>query len=133
FALICFFSCALLLMLIRKNALPKELAEFLLLLVISYNTSLLYAFAVFFVFWHSWDATSVQIFKLSTVKKGFNIKNWIKEAAPFTILSWAGIGLLLWLSTYWMSSWPLVTLFFILVSIITLPHTIVMSRFYKAS
>lgn len=121
----------LLLFLTRKELVIKEVIDLILVFVISYNTSLLFAFAIFFVFWHSWDATTIQIFKISLLKKGFNLRSWMKEAAPFSLISWFGIAVLLWLSTYWSTSWPLVTLFFVLVSIITLPHAIVMSRFYS--
>ena len=131
FTAICFLGLIIPLLLARKEIITKEVIDLILVFVISYNTSLLFAFAVFFVFWHSWDATTMQIFKIGALKKGFDFRSWIKEAAPFSLLSWFGMALLLWLSTYWSMSWPLVTLFFVLVSIITLPHAIVMSRFYS--
>jgi Brp/Blh family beta-carotene 15,15'-monooxygenase len=108
----------------------REALELLILYVISYNTSLLVGFAVFFAFWHSYDATIFQVLKLSALRKDFNLKSWVKAAAPYTIVSWLGIVLIIILANQFETSWPLITLFFIIVSLITLPHVIVMSRFY---
>jgi Brp/Blh family beta-carotene 15,15'-monooxygenase len=108
-----------------------EALELLLLYCISYYSSLLVGFAVFFTFWHSYDATIFQVLKLSAKRTDFNLKSWVKAAAPYTIISWIGILLIIFLANQFEINWPLITLFFVLVSIITLPHVIVMSQFYK--
>lgn len=111
--------------------LQKEVLDLILVFILSYNTSLLFGFAVFFAFWHSWDAAKMQIVKISQIRKGFSINKWSREAAPFTLISWAGISLVLMLFDLLTLPWPMITSFFVLVSIITLPHAIVMSKFYK--
>ncbi|MEQ9301884.1 MAG: Brp/Blh family beta-carotene 15,15'-dioxygenase [Cyclobacteriaceae bacterium] len=111
--------------------LRKEIIDLILVFIVSYFTSLLFGFAIFFAFWHSWDAAKMQIGKISQIKQEFNLKKWSKEATPFTLISWAGIGLILVLFELTALPWPIITSFFVLVSIITLPHAIIMSRFYK--
>lgn len=113
-----------------KN-LPKEILDLIMILLISYGTSLLFGFAIFFTFWHSWDAVNTQIEKIKQLRPDFKFSDWIKAASPFTFLSWAGIALAIIGFQIIDLPWPMITSFFVLVAIITLPHAIVMSRFYK--
>ena len=128
-AILLFFS--ILLMLKDWRFLVKEWLDLTLIFVITYNTSLIFGFAIYFAFWHSWDATSMQILKIRQVRSGFDLGAWYKEAAPFTLVSWAGLALMVLLFQWIDWPWPLITTFFALVSIITLPHALIMSRFYK--
>ncbi|MFT4737258.1 MAG: Brp/Blh family beta-carotene 15,15'-monooxygenase [Cyclobacteriaceae bacterium] len=112
------------------KVLLHQFAELLLIYLISRYTSLLVAFAVFFSFWHAYDSTSFQLSRLRKSKKNFNLLSWVKKAAPYSAISWVGIILIISISLHLKLSWPLITLFFVLVSIITLPHVIIMSRFY---
>jgi Brp/Blh family beta-carotene 15,15'-monooxygenase len=121
----------LLLLLNSPDLFVKECIEMIMLFIISSYTSLLVGFAVFFAFWHSYDSASFQLLKLSKIKKGFNFRAWLKKAAPYTIISWVGIVIILLLAVRLDLSWPIITLFFVLVSLITLPHVIIMSRFYS--
>lgn len=121
----------IILLLNSHKLLIKEVLELSLLMLISYFTSLLFGFAIFFAFWHSFDSTSHQLESLKKIKTDFNFSQWMKEAAPFTVISWIGLMLLTVLFIYMELSWPVTTLFFVLVSLITLPHIIVMSGFYK--
>ena len=107
----------------------KELIELGLLFTIALNTSLLFAFATFFAFWHSRDAVAHQLSLLKPVK--LDLKTWIKLATPYSLMSVFGIGMMLILFGYTSTDFPLVTAFFVLVALITLPHVIVMSTFYR--
>lgn len=124
-------SLSILLIFSSPKIFIKELTEFALLYMLSNYTSLLVGFAVFFAFWHSFDSASFQLMKLKMITKGFNLKNWIKKAAPYTIISWVGIIIIILIALQLELSWPLITFFFVLVSLITLPHVIIMSRFYS--
>lgn len=113
-----------------KKQLLVESANLMLLFIIAYNTSLLLGFAIFFTFWHSYDATLFQVLKLKRKENNFSIVKWLKAAAPYTILSWMGIVTIVLGCYYLEINMPSITLFFVLVSLITLPHVLVMSRFY---
>jgi Brp/Blh family beta-carotene 15,15'-monooxygenase len=121
----------LLLVLSSRALFIRESIELAMLYIISSYTSLLVGFAVFFALWHAYDATSFQLLKLSEIKKGFGMRAWIRNATPYTVISWVGIIVIILLAVQLDLSWPLVTLFFVLVSLITLPHVMIMSRFYS--
>lgn len=124
-------SLLIILLINSPKLLIKETMELSILMLISYHTSLLFGFAIFFAFWHSFDSTWHQLESLKKIKTDFNFVQWMKEAAPFTIISWFGLILLTVLFIYMELNWPVTTLFFVLVSLITLPHIIVMSGFYN--
>ena len=114
-----------------KKRLIKELIELGLIYCISTNTSLLFSFAVFFVCWHSRDAVLHQVNKLNIYSNLFNLKKWIRLSIPFSIIAVIGILILVMVFYSFRIEIPLVTVFFILVALITLPHVIVMSTFYQ--
>jgi Brp/Blh family beta-carotene 15,15'-monooxygenase len=112
------------------KALLREVAELGLIFLIAWNASLLLSFAVFFAFWHSRDAAWLQIVRLRRREKGFDLRRWVKLALPYTLMSLAGMGGIVLCYSFASFSLPLVTFFFILVALITLPHVLVMSVFY---
>ncbi len=109
----------------------KELIELGLIVVIAMNTSLLFSFAIFFAFWHSRDAVVHQIVKFRRGQAGFAWQSWARLSLPFTLLSLAGMAILIASFYLFSVDIPLITAFFVLVALITLPHVIVMSRFYN--
>ncbi len=113
------------------NTLISQIIEFLILYLIANFTSLILAFALFFAFWHSRDATYDQIIRIRKYAFDFNIKYWLKLAAPYSLISILGIALIILLSFYIELEIPIITLFFVLVALITLPHVFVMSTFYR--
>ncbi|MEM9325235.1 MAG: Brp/Blh family beta-carotene 15,15'-dioxygenase [Bacteroidota bacterium] len=119
------------LVLCSGQAVMKELPELLILAVITWNSPLLLSFAIFFVFWHSVDAVKSQISKIRLSEGSFDLRRWIKLSTPFTALSLVGIGGTIAYGLYFGTSLPLLTVFFVLIALITLPHAIVMSRFYR--
>ncbi|MEQ8360411.1 MAG: Brp/Blh family beta-carotene 15,15'-dioxygenase [Cytophagales bacterium] len=108
-----------------------QLTELIILYLIANFTSLILAFALFFAFWHSRDATFDQITKIRKHAFNFNFKDWLKLASPYTIISILGIVLIIMFSHYIDLEIPAITLFFVLVALITLPHVFVMSTFYR--
>ncbi len=117
---------------VRSQALSKELPELAMIFVLSWNTTLLLSFALFFVFWHSVDAVKAQLRGLKEVEIGFDLRKWAKLSAPFTIISILGIGLAIVGTVFFEMPMPQLTVFFILIALITLPHAIVMSWFYQS-
>lgn len=116
---------------VDKKTLMIQLFEFALILLLFYSTGLLVGFTVFFVFWHSVDAIYLQ---LSLIKKNipsFDLKDFMRVAWPLSVFSVAGIGLLLYI--VYIFDLPLITLLFIMISIITLPHHLAVEKFYAVS
>jgi hypothetical protein len=62
---------------------------------------------------------------------GFTIWNFIKLLAPYSILSIIGTTILLLLSYYNIISYSIPFLSIMIISVITLPHAIVMNIFYN--
>ncbi|QNL20671.1 Brp/Blh family beta-carotene 15,15'-dioxygenase [Hyphobacterium sp. CCMP332] len=108
-----------------------QLTELIILYLIANFTSLILAFALFFAFWHSRDATYDQITKIRKYAINFNFKEWLKLASPYSLISILGIVLIIVFSLYIDLKIPTITLFFVLVALITLPHVFVMSVFYR--
>ena len=60
----------------------------------------------------------------------FDLKDWIKAAIPFSLMSLFGIGLLLWVAAWEGLPFHPVLLFFIAVSMLTLPHINLVGSLY---
>ncbi|NQZ74832.1 MAG: beta-carotene 15,15'-dioxygenase, Brp/Blh family [Ekhidna sp.] len=88
------------------------------------------AFTLYFVFFHSLNAFTHQYAWLRDRNKGYNIKSFLVDLAGFSLLAIIGVVLLLWVLGP-KSQASLITYFFILVSLITLPHAITLDQFYK--
>ncbi|MFT5641714.1 MAG: Brp/Blh family beta-carotene 15,15'-monooxygenase [Cyclobacteriaceae bacterium] len=106
-----------------------ELFDLGVITLLSIVCPLLLSFALFFAFWHSKDAIILQINSLKLSSNSFSIRQWIKLALPFSILSIVGIVMIIGVTQFFEFEIPLVTLLFILIAIITLPHALIMSRY----
>lgn len=109
----------------------KEVGELLILTILFLNSSLLIGFAIFFAFWHSRDAVMIQIREFRALRPAFSLSEFVKLALPFTLLSTFGIALLLILFNYFTTPIPEVTLFFVMISLLTMPHMFIIARFYR--
>lgn len=110
----------------------RQLLEMALLAFIAYWLPLLLAFALFFTFWHSRDALVLQWKRLRSFKPDLQVPGLLKMMLPFTLLSLVGMAMIIaggeWLLDMEV---PYITLFFILISLLTLPHMLLMSEFYR--
>jgi hypothetical protein len=59
------------------------------------------------------------------------IKKFIIQLAPFSIISFIGIGIILLLAKSYLNEEQMILLFFILVSLISAPHIWVMNNFLE--
>ncbi len=131
-------SCVMIqtLILLAKNIISKSklLEEWGILLLLSglfYSTSLLLGFAIYFVFWHSLDSVKDQIVQLKIVQPDYGFKKYLQQVIPFTLLAFGSIGLFTWLSPAALLSDVWISQFFILISIVTLPHSLLMDSFLE--
>ncbi len=109
----------------------KNILDFTLLAVIFYFSDLLIGFTIFFTLWHSLDAISLQITGLKKMDPTFSVFDFVKAALPFTLISISGIIMLLIVFYFYQSSIPLITVFIIAISMLTLPHHLEVGRFYN--
>lgn len=98
--------------------------------LINLTYGLLFSFTIYFIFFHSINAFTHQYQWLKSQSKKYDFKKFLIDLSGFSLISIFGIVLiLLFLDLKNMSK--LTTYFFILVSIITLPHAITFDRFYN--
>jgi Brp/Blh family beta-carotene 15,15'-monooxygenase len=92
------------------------------ILILFTQTSLLWSFAVYFVFWHSFPSLKEQSYILypNSLKP---ISKYTKTALPYWILSTVGLAL----AFYFFAdhSFSLLSVFFAFIAAITIPHVVV--------
>ena len=119
-----YFTLATLIYLTRKDIrlfFIKQLNIGVLILLFA-STNLLVSFTIFFSLWHSLKSIKLEINNLQIQGISLTIKDFFKQAIPLSIISYLGILVLLVLNNYLGSSVPTLTVFFIVLSTITLPH-----------
>lgn len=96
-----------------------------------YLFPILISFTFFFVVLHSLKVLAQEYSYLKELRSEFEIRTFLLSLAPYSLLSLFGIGMIYYLSTYnWIDVSDIV-LAFILISVITLPHSFVMEWFYQ--
>lgn len=90
--------------------------------------SLLVSFAVYFGLWHACQSIEGE---LASLRTSFRLWDWMKAAWPFSLISFAGLGLLLLSLPWWGGHISPLLVFFVLISVLTLPHMQLMERLYR--
>jgi Brp/Blh family beta-carotene 15,15'-monooxygenase len=105
--------------------------DYLVLVPFLYFSPLLISFSVYFGFWHSIPSMLAEYKYLSQVPAFNSPLKFGKELLPFSGISLIGIGLVLFLGVEFLESNELYLLFFVLISLISLPHILYMDTFLK--
>jgi beta-carotene 15,15'-dioxygenase len=113
------------------KAIVKETLMLLLILVNFYCLPLLLGFTVYFCTLHSMQVLSDEFDFLKEKLRGFSAFYFIKLLFPYSIISVLGILFLMGMSLLKIFPISATLLVFIVVSILTLPHSIVMDNFYS--
>ncbi|NND78563.1 MAG: beta-carotene 15,15'-dioxygenase, Brp/Blh family [Maribacter sp.] len=111
---------------INGSQLGYLLTSMAILILIFSTTSLLLGFAVYFVVWHSTDAIHLQL-EFINRKKKYEIKNWIKDTMPFSILAIFFLVAVMFLIEF-DDVQSLGALVFIFISAITIPHMLITEK-----
>lgn len=108
-----------------------ELIIFGLIHIAFFLLPLLIGFTLYFVLLHSLKVMLEEFRYLRFKKRGLSIMGFVKMLAPFTVLSifFGAVVILLAYLGILQASYALI--FLVLLSAITLPHSIVMDQFYK--
>jgi len=122
--------------LLLKNKIDKErlLSELFLLFLIHITFFLfpfIIGFTLYFTALHSLKVMNDEFKYLKKENINFTIFNFLKLLAPYSILSIFGTTLLLFLSYYNYIPYSIPFLAIVIISVITLPHAIVMNIFYN--
>ncbi|MFO7848288.1 MAG: Brp/Blh family beta-carotene 15,15'-dioxygenase [Balneolaceae bacterium] len=102
----------------------------LLLIACLLGTGPLIGFAIYFALWHSAGHIREMISFFESRNKPLTIARFYKKAAPFTLISFAGLALLFQVNTLLSLDNQFITLMFILISVLTLPHMFIVERMY---
>jgi Brp/Blh family beta-carotene 15,15'-monooxygenase len=117
---------------ISRQKMAKECGVLLLLTGLFFFTPLLIGFSIYFVFWHSIDSIKDQIACLRAANPDYTLNNYLGQVVPFTLVAFGGMGLFAWLSPAALMTDAWLGQMFILISIVTLPHSILMDAFLEA-
>ncbi|MGY6558119.1 MAG: Brp/Blh family beta-carotene 15,15'-dioxygenase [Nitritalea sp.] len=89
------------------------------------------SFALYFGFWHSLPSLKIEYIGLKAKGDVAHHTDFIRQLLPFSLLSLVGIACLLVVGMRYLAPDQLMLLFFVLVSLITAPHVLVMDRYIE--
>jgi Brp/Blh family beta-carotene 15,15'-monooxygenase len=115
---------------IQLRELRDELLNLFLLGLLFISTPVLLGFAIYFVGWHSMSSVLDQVRFFNRKNRAYSWRRYFKNAIPLTLAAIAGIGLMG--ATQWYMGLPVhIGLLFVFVSIITLPHMLLIDQLYQ--
>ncbi|PPK86030.1 Brp/Blh family beta-carotene 15,15'-monooxygenase [Neolewinella xylanilytica] len=111
---------------------PRRLIDLAVLTVIYLTADLLLGFAIFFLLWHSLPALIQQWQYLRRHRLTGGWSNYIWQLLPLTVGAFASMAIAYVLMDQRGGYAPDLSLLFIMVSLITLPHAILVDRIYRS-
>lgn len=112
----------------RRNV-RSELVNLAVLGAVFYFLPLLLGFAVYFVFWHSLSSMLDQIRFFRRQEEQYGWRHYVWNALPFSLVAILGLAALVWGQSQLGLNMGIGVLF-IFISIVTLPHMILIDRLY---
>jgi Brp/Blh family beta-carotene 15,15'-monooxygenase len=122
----------------RKNQISSEqlffeIYLFILIHICFYILPLIIGFTLYFVILHSCKVLSEEFNYLKSRRKKLSVISFIKLLIPFTLISVFGGGIIMICVHFQLIEISKVLLGFVLISVLTLPHSVVMDKFYQKS
>ena len=117
---------------LNRVAFNRELINLIVLLTLFGFTPLLVGFAIYFAVWHSTYATYEQVQLLKRRMHRFSFNRYLRSLMTLSLLAFLGMGLAYYIITTIFRipfGWGM---FFLLVSLITLPHSYFIDKFYES-
>ena len=113
---------------ISGGQLAFEFASLFMLLALFHLAPLLVAFATYFGLWHSLKAIQAELQHFEKEKQSLG---WFyRQAWPFSVISFLGIGILVVVAGLLEAFISPYMLFFIAISVLTMPHMYYMQKLY---
>ena len=121
-----------------KSAIQNEfkslrifIVESIILIVLFIISGPLVGFALYFAVWHS-SGHIIELQQFFQSKgRSLSIYTFYKMASPFTFISILGLFILLYIQNIFQVEEQFLTLMFILISVLTLPHMLIVDRMYE--
>ena len=107
----------------------EELANYVVLSVLFVNTPLLLGFAIYFVCWHSMSSVMDQIRFFRERLGPYSLKDYVRSTLPLSLASIAGLGVLVGVQLSMGIAFN-IGVVFIFISVVTLPHMILIEQLY---
>lgn len=107
-----------------------ELCSLGLLILLAQFGGLLLSFAIYFGLWHGLRSIEIEIKALQQQNPQYSWRTFVKDALPYSLLSFVGMLLLIGLMQGLLPDVSPYLIFFILISVLTLPHFLHMRDFY---
>ena len=117
--------------LIKVNTIKSEVFQLALIHITFVLFPIIVSFTLYFIFLHSIKVLTQEFAYLNKELGKTSISEFIKMLAPHTIISFVFIGLFFYLSKLQVLEISALLFSIVSLSVITLPHAFVMSRFYK--
>ncbi len=108
-----------------------EAGSLLVIGLVSYYCGLLVAFSVYFGFWHSSKSLRTIVRSFRNLHPEYDFARFYKDAFLFSTISIVGIALLSVGTYYFPTGIHPVMLFFVLISLLTFPHMLVLEEIYR--
>lgn len=129
-------TLSLLFFILKKKQISTErfFFEIYLLILIHvcfYILPLVVGFTLYFVILHSLKVLGEEFQYLKSRRTNFTLRSFIKLLIPFSSISIAGGGIIMICSHFELIGISKVLLVFVLISVLTLPHSFVMDNFYQ--
>jgi|AntRauTorcE11897_2_1112592.scaffolds.fasta_scaffold14542_2 Brp/Blh family beta-carotene 15,15'-monooxygenase len=102
----------------------------LLLTLFLLVTGPLIGFAIYFALWHSAGHINEMREFFESRGKSLSVSQFYKKATPFTLVSIVGMALLLLINVQLNLENQFLSLMFILISVLTLPHMLIVEKMY---
>lgn len=106
-------------------------ADSLLLIALLLITGPLIGFALYFALWHSAGHIREMREFFEQKKKSLSLGEFYLKALPFTLVSLFGLALLIGINQAFGFEEQFLSLMFILISVLTLPHMFIVDRMYR--
>jgi Brp/Blh family beta-carotene 15,15'-monooxygenase len=89
------------------------------------------AFAIYFGLWHSAGHVKEMMSYFEETGKKMTLKSFYLKALPLNLITLIGIGLIYWISQTYQFQLQIVSLLFIIISVLTLPHMLIVEKMYS--
>lgn len=107
-----------------------EAINLIILLALFLSTPLLLGFAVYFSAWHALGSVRDQIAFFRLKKPTYQILDYIKQAAPYSVLAIFGLGVMV-LASAQLRTADALGMLFVFLSLVTLPHMLLIDLLYN--
>ncbi len=118
---------------LKLNEFYKEVFNFFILMLLFFTTPLLIGFGIYFVFWHSMASIKDQLKIFNRLNKHFNTQKFLWQLVPLSVGAFIGLSILYFFLGDKMDQGLNLGAFFLFISVITVPHSILMDRLLSSN